>query len=109
MKVQNILRARGSFSSYPTVFDAWAVEDEKRKFRPTLRQMTADAFTFHGAGTDTTAHTLTMGTWYLLNDPVTLGNLRKELCTAIADLNSEKLISSSIIENLPYLVWLVLV
>jgi hypothetical protein len=104
MKVQNIIKAKGSGSSLPTVFDAFAKPDEKRKFTPDLRQLTADAFTFHGAGTDTTAHTLTMGTWHLLNDETSLGKLRHELREAIVDPNSEKLVSSSILEHLPYLV-----
>jgi cytochrome P450 len=104
MKVQKIMEAKGSESSIPTVFDVWARPDEKRKFRPDLRQLTADAFTFHGAGTDTTAHTLTMGTWHLINNEDALHRLRNELHDAIADPDSKELISSSVLERLPYLV-----
>jgi cytochrome P450 len=86
------------------VFDAWAKPDEKKKFTPTRRQMVADAFTFHGAGTDTTANVLTMGTWGLINDKEALEKLRVELREAIPDPNSEKMVSPSVLENLPYLV-----
>jgi cytochrome P450 len=98
------MKAKGSRSSFPTVFDTWAKEDEKRMFTPSLRQLTADAFTFHGAGTDTTAHTLTMGTWFLINDEACLDKLRDELSTAIPEPNSEALVSSVSLEHLPYLV-----
>jgi cytochrome P450 len=104
MKVQKIMEAKGSESSIPTVFDVWARPDEKRKFRPDLRQLTADAFTFHGAGTDTTAHTLTMGTWHLINNEDALHRLRNELHDAIADPDGKELVSSSVLERLPYLV-----
>ena len=104
MKVQKIMDAKGSESSIPTVFDVWARPDEQRKFRPNLRQLTADAFTFHGAGTDTTAHSLTMGTWHLINNEDALRKLRNELHDAIPDPDSEKLVSSSVLERLPYLV-----
>ena len=104
MKVQKIMDAKGSESSIPTVFDVWAKPDEKRKFRPNLRQLTADAFTFHGAGTDTTAHALTMGTWHLINNEAALEKLRNELRNAIAHPDSKELVSSSVLERLPYLV-----
>lgn len=71
---------------------------------PTLTQMTADAFTFHGAGTDTTAHTLTTATWQLINNPQCAERLRKELQEAIPKAQSDKLVSSNVLENLPYLV-----
>lgn len=103
-KVQKIMEAKGSESSIPTVFDAWARPDEKPRFRPDLRQLTADAFTFHGAGTDTTAHTLTMGTWHLINNEDALHKLRNELRDAIAEPHSKELVSSSVLERLPYLV-----
>jgi cytochrome P450 len=71
---------------------------------PSLTQLTADAFTFHGAGTDTTAHALTTATWHLLNNKECLTKLRKELAEAIPNPDSEQLVSSSVLENLPYLV-----
>jgi cytochrome P450 len=66
--------------------------------------MTADAFTFHGAGTDTTAHTLTTATWHLINNKECLQKLRKEVNEAITDPENEQLVSSNVLENLPYLV-----
>ncbi|EXJ65821.1 uncharacterized protein A1O5_11062 [Cladophialophora psammophila CBS 110553] len=104
VKVKKILREGGSGSSFPTVFDAWAKPSEKRGFTPTLKQLTADAFTFHGAGTDTTAHALTTATWGLINNKESLEKLREELKGAIPAPHSEQLVSSSMLENLPYLV-----
>ncbi|OAP57865.1 hypothetical protein AYL99_08603 [Fonsecaea erecta] len=103
IKVKRIMQEGGSGSSYPTVFDAWAKPNEKRTFTPTLRQLTADAFTFHGAGTDTTAHALTTATWGLINNNESRKKLRAELKAAIPNPNSEHLVSSIVLENLPYL------
>ncbi|KIX99180.1 uncharacterized protein Z520_04756 [Fonsecaea multimorphosa CBS 102226] len=103
IKVKRIMQEGGSGSSFPTVFDAWAKPSEKRSWTPTLKQLTADAFTFHGAGTDTTAHTLTTATWGLINNKECLEKLRVELKAAIPTPNSEQLVSSSVLENLPYL------
>ncbi|KIW93014.1 uncharacterized protein Z519_06863 [Cladophialophora bantiana CBS 173.52] len=103
IKVKEILREGGSGSSFSTVFDAWARPSEKREFTPTLKQLTADAFTFHGAGTDTTAHALTTATWVLINNKESLEKPREELKGAIPEPHGERLVSSSILESLPYL------
>ncbi len=109
-KVKRILASKGpespSSSGYPSVFQTWArnPDDEKRTFTPTLRQITADAFTFHGAGTDTTANTLTVGTWHLINEKDCLKKLQDELRGAIPEPESDPLVSWSTLENLPYLV-----
>ena len=95
---------KGSASSFPTVFDAWAKPEKKREFTPTLRQLTADAFSFFGAGTDSTANILTVATWGLINDKEARAKLQTELRSAITDPNSEKLVSWMVLENLPYLV-----
>lgn len=55
------------------------------------------------AGTDTTAHTLTIGTWYLMKNPTMLAKLRSELRTAIPDADSNELMSAWTLEQLPYL------
>jgi cytochrome P450 len=55
-------------------------------------------------GTDTTAHTLTMGTWYLLNNIDMVKTLRKELVDVIPDLDSAVTVSWVTLEKLPYLV-----
>ncbi|OAL36555.1 hypothetical protein AYO20_04171 [Fonsecaea nubica] len=103
IKVKRILQEGGSGSSFPTVFDAWAKPSEKRRFMPSLRQLTADAFTFHGAGTDTTAHALTTATWGLINNKTCIQKLHAELKGAIPVADSEQLVGSSVLENLPYL------
>jgi hypothetical protein len=96
----------GSGSSFPTVFDAWANPDlsEKRAFIPSMRQLTSDAATFHGAGTDTTATALMMGTWHLINNKKCLIKLRNEVKRAAVESKEVKLLSSTTLENLPYLV-----
>jgi hypothetical protein len=94
----------GSQSPFPTVFDAWANPNHKRIWTPDIRQLTADAFTFHGAGTDTTAQTLTVATWHLVNNKECHERLRKELRDAIPESESDKLVSTNVLENLPYLV-----
>lgn len=55
-------------------------------------------------GTDTTAHTLTTGTWYLLNNIEMLETLRKELVEVIPDMDSAVVVSWVTLEKLPYLV-----
>lgn len=55
-------------------------------------------------GTDTTAHTLTTGTWYLLNNIDMLKTLRQELVDVIPDLDSAVSVSWVTLEKLPYLV-----
>ncbi|ETI24063.1 hypothetical protein G647_03432 [Cladophialophora carrionii CBS 160.54] len=103
LKVERIMRNGGSVDGTPTVFDAWAKPSEKRTWTPSMRQMTADAFTFHGAGTDTTAHTLTTATWHLINNKGCLQKLRQELTEAIQEPESEQLVSTNVLETLPYL------
>ncbi len=95
----------GSEGSFPTVFDAWAKPSEKRTWTPSMKEMTADAFTFHGAGTDTTAHALTTFAWYfMMNNKESLEKLRKELEDVIPAPDSEQLVSTNVLETLPYLV-----
>ena len=94
----------GSEGSFPTVFDAWAIPNEKRTWAPDQRRLTADAFTFHGAGTDTTAHALTCATWGLINNIESYTKTRQELKEVIPEPESEKLVSTNVLENMPYLV-----
>ncbi|EXJ61096.1 hypothetical protein A1O7_05249 [Cladophialophora yegresii CBS 114405] len=103
LKVERIMQNGGSEDGTPTVFDAWAKPKEKRTWTPNMRQMTADAFTFHGAGTDTTAHTLTTATWHLINNEECLQKLRAELHEAVKEPESEQLVSTNVLETLPYL------
>ncbi|KAJ9601988.1 hypothetical protein H2200_013547 [Cladophialophora chaetospira] len=103
IKVKRIMQNGGSGGSFSTVFDAWAKPSEKRSWTPSMKQMTADAFTFHGAGTDTTAHTLTTTTWHLANNKECFKKLRKEVSEVITEPDSEQLVSTNLLENLPYL------
>lgn len=98
------MRNKGSGAAFPSVFDAWAKPGEKRTVTPSRKQLVADAFTFHAAGTDTTANTLTVGTWHLINDKEASAKLREELRGAIPTPNSDRLVSTAVLENLPYLV-----
>ncbi|KAL6251945.1 hypothetical protein RBB50_002155 [Rhinocladiella similis] len=102
-KVEEIMKRGGSGSGFPTVFDCWAAPNEKRTFTPALDQLSADAFLFYGAGTDTTAYTLTAGTWGLIHHKDALAKLRKELHDVLPDSSGGKLVSPSALENLPYL------
>ncbi len=55
-----------------------------------------------GAGTDTTANTLVVATWYILNEPRILQTLNHELRQAMPDKNDT--LDWATLENLPYLV-----
>ena len=103
-KLMKILRDGGSQSGMPTVFDSWADPSlqKKRDWQPTLRQLRADAFTFHAAGADTTAHVMTIGIWNVMVNPEIRSKLRDELVNAIPDPDGD-IISASKLENLPYL------
>ena len=54
-----------------------------------------------GAGTDTTANTLVMGAWFVLNDPAVLRKLKAELWEVIPEKEDVDLAT---LEGLPYLV-----
>lgn len=60
-------------------------------------------FRFHAAGGDTTAHTLTVGIWYIMANSNIKSRLVEELKKAIPDADNAELVSSSTLENLPYL------
>lgn len=76
---------------------------EKDQPKLDLTGLSADALLFFVAGTDTTAHALTLGTWYLTKDPRRLAKLRKELESAIPDATTLPL-SWGELEKIPYLV-----
>jgi hypothetical protein len=112
----------------PTVFQtALHPDKEKGQWSPDLKSLTADALLFFAAGkpwgclflglvtdsanllgTDTTAHTLTVGTWYLLNNIDMLKTLREELVEVIPDVNSAVSVDWVTLEKLPYLVSFIL-
>ncbi|KIV76881.1 hypothetical protein, variant [Exophiala sideris] len=90
--------------SVPSIFQtALLPEPKKGRSTPALKELTADALVFFGAGTDTTAHALATGTWYLLQNPAILTRLRQELCNAIVDADSSTMLSWVELEKLPFL------
>lgn len=64
---------------------------------------TDEVLRFHGAGTDTTAHSLTIGIWYIMTNSAIRAKLREELRQMIPDANSTEIVSASKLENLSYL------
>ncbi|KAJ9602769.1 hypothetical protein H2200_012549 [Cladophialophora chaetospira] len=103
-KITTILENGGSQSTFPTIFDSWADQSKRKtEWIPSIYQLTCDAFTMFAAGTDTTAHTLTIGTWYLMKNPTMLAKLRNELRTAIPNPDSNSLKPAWELEKLPYL------
>ncbi|ETN39087.1 uncharacterized protein HMPREF1541_05309 [Cyphellophora europaea CBS 101466] len=97
------LRKETSAQQTPSVFRT-ALHPDLKKHQPVFNDkvLAADAFTIFTAGTDTTAHTLVTGTWYLLQDPSVMEQLRKELKSAIPDSTDVSLTWSSL-ESLEYL------
>ena len=70
---------------------------------PSLKQLGADAYTFLGAGTDTTANTLVIAIYNLLaGDPKMLARLKAELREALPD--KATIGTWAQLEDLPYLV-----
>lgn len=86
----------------PTVFDAILYPDlSKGQHTPSLHDLAAEAMLMVGAGTDTTANALALGTWYLLNDPIAMSKLKAELWEAMPGETDAELTE---VEALPYLV-----
>ena len=66
------------------------------------KQLWEESITLIAAGTETVAITLTVGTFYILNDPSICGRLVDELRLAWPDLETQA--SLETLEKLPYLV-----
>lgn len=64
--------------------------------------MTADAYGYFNAGTDTTAYTMVVITWALLNNPHMMQRLKAELKVAMPDRDDT--VDWAGLEKLPYLV-----
>lgn len=74
------LQAESQNDMSNTVFrTALHPDSEKNQPRLSLHSLTSDAVLFFLAGTDTTAHTLTLGTWCLTKDPQRLAKLQADL------------------------------
>lgn len=98
------MEARPSTSSdqLPTIFHTALNSDtEKGRTRPTIDELSADSLLLLMAGTDTTAHVLTIATYNALREPRVLGKLQAELREAIP--NKDMWIKSAELEKLPYL------
>ena len=90
-----------------TIFDTTLKPnlEKGQKIQP-IGNLTADAFTFVMAGTDTSSHTLVVALYNLLDSrPDVLQALKQELRTKIRDRKSS--IEWASLEKLPYLVSMV--
>lgn len=97
------LEARPTTSDHlSTIFDTALNPDaEKAQVRPTTEEHAADTLLLLVAGTDTTAHTLTIATYNVLKQPKIFKKLQTELREAIP--RKDMLLQSAELEKLPYL------
>ena len=78
---------------------------EKGQFTPSERDLTADAFTFMSAGTETSSQTLEVAVFNVLDGPPhILERLKGELRQAIPE--KRMIVEWATLEKLPYLVGL---
>jgi len=77
-------------------------DPKKGQYTPSDQDLYAEAMLMVGAGTDTTAGTLTVGTWHAMKNPSIATRLRSELQEAFPSKGNETEISR--LESLPYLV-----
>ena len=75
---------------------------EKGQFTPTTDEMAADAFVYLLAGTETTAATMTVITWALLNNQQMMQRLKAELRMAMP--GRDETVEWAVLERLSYLV-----
>ncbi len=96
-------RAKDTGGSVPTVFDTVLNPDPaKGEYTPSDHDLTADAVFLFVAGTDTTANTLSLGTWQLLKNPSMLQTMQTELRQVMPEKDMTP--DWVTLENLPYLV-----
>lgn len=98
------LEARPTTSSdhAPTIFDtALNPNAEKGQVRPTVDELSADSLVWMMAGTDSTAHVLTLATYQVLIDPTIQRKLQAELREAMP--SKDVLLTWAELEKLPYL------
>ena len=95
-------RHTASSDDFPTIFDTIFEPDAgKGQIRPTIDELSADSLLLLLAGTDTTAHALTITTYNVLKDPKIMRKLQAELREAIPRKDSWAACAE--LENLPYL------
>ena len=86
----------------PSIFDTALNPDaEKAQIKPTVDDLAADTLVFLMAGTDTTAHALTIATYNVLKKPDILRKLRAELREVMP--SKDTWLECSELEKLPYL------
>ena len=73
----------------------------KGQIRPTIDELSADSLLLLMAGTDTTAHALTIATYNVLKEPAIMSKLQAELREAIP--RKDSWVQWADLENLPYL------
>ena len=95
-------RPTTSSDDLPTIFDTIFEPDAgKKKIRPTIDELSADSLLLLLAGTDTTAHALTVATYKVLKEPKIMRKLQAELREAIP--RKDSWVHCAELENLPYL------
>ena len=95
-------RPTTSSDGLPTIFDTVFEPDAgKRQIRPTIDELSADSLLLLLAGTDTTAHVLTITTYNVLKEPRIMRKLQAELREAIP--RKDSWVPCAELENLPYL------
>src|SRR5271163_2853124 len=105
MVAQATAMIEGKYESYqkatqPTVFKELLNSDLPRE-EVTVQRLAEEAQTVVGAGQVTTAHFLTMTSFFILANPEILGKLKEELILAMPSDGSLPPISK--LEQLPYL------
>ncbi|KIW50904.1 hypothetical protein PV05_09681 [Exophiala xenobiotica] len=75
---------------------------EKGQYVANLKELAADAVLMFLAGTDTTAHALTFGTWEMVKRPEIFRRLRQELVTTVLPQRGAVAVLTDL-ENLPFL------
>ena len=95
-------RPATSSDGLPAMFDTVFEPDAgKGQIRPTIDELSADSLLLLLAGTDTTAHALTITTYHVLKEPMIMRKLQAELREAIPRRDSWAQCAE--LENLPYL------
>ena len=88
-------------TSHVTIFHEILNEPSLPPSEKTEMRMKAEAMSIVGAGTLTSAHMLSLTTYFVLSNPPILKNLMEELRDTIPDI--ENLPSQQVLEALPYL------
>ena len=95
-------RPTASSDGLPTIFDTvFETDAGKGQIRPSIDELSADSLLLLMAGTDTTAHALTISTYHVLKDPEIMRKLQAELREAIP--RKDSWVQCAELEKLQYL------